>query len=82
MLGIFSGWGVTGVVSELGFGGQAPLSSVADALVGDGLEQDAGGTDAGAGQADALQRPPDSKLQTDPGNNRVSETEGQSVMLN
>lgn len=70
------------MVFKLGFGGQAPLCSVADALIGDGLEERAGGTSAGAGQTDALQRPPDSKLQTDPGNNRVSESEGQSVMLN
>lgn len=53
---------------------QAPLCSVADALFGNGMEEGPGGAGAGAGQAGALQRPPDSKLETDPGNNPVSES--------
>lgn len=74
MLGLFSGWVVTGVMFELGFGYQAPLWSVADAVFGNGVEEGPGGAGAGSGQAGMLQHPPDSKLQTDPGNNRVSES--------
>ena len=56
------------------FGYQAPRCSVADALFGNEVEEGPGGAGAGAGQAGVLQRPPDSKLQPDPGNNRVSES--------
>lgn len=52
----------------------APLCLVADALFGNVVEEGPGGAGAGTGQAGALQRPPDCKLQTDPGNNRVSES--------
>lgn len=64
VLGLFSGWVVPGVRFELSLGiWGSPL------LFGDGEQEG-----AGVGKAGALQRPPGSKFQTDPGNNGVSES--------